>query len=76
LDWDTLLTVYPNPTDGIVHVEIPNQTIQRIKVYDLQGQIVKESTESQLNLTKVRNGIYFLEAYTNQEIYRYKLIKQ
>jgi len=75
-DSETLLTVYPNPTDGIVHVEIPNQTIQRIKVYDLQGQIVKVSTESQLNLTKVRNGIYFLEAYTNQEIYRYKLIKQ
>ena len=70
------ITVYPNPTNGLVHIEIPNQNIQNIKVYDLQGQLIKETTESQFNLSNYSNGPYFIKAQTNQGIYTYKLIKK
>ena len=73
---EKLITVYPNPTNGIVNIKIPNQTIQNIKVYNLQGQITKETTECQLDLSNYLTGMYFIQAQTNQGFYSYKLIKQ
>jgi D-alanyl-D-alanine carboxypeptidase len=73
---EKLITVYPNPTNGLVHIEIPNQNIQNIKVYDLQGQLIKETNQSPFNLSNYSNGPYFIKAQTNQGIYTYKLIKQ
>ncbi len=73
---EKLITVYPNPTNGLVHVEIPNQNIQTIKVYDLQGQLINETFENQFNLTKYPNGTYFINAQTKKGVFNYKLIKQ
>ncbi len=53
---EKLITVYPNPTNGLVHVEIPNQNIQNIKVYDLQGQLIKETNQSQFIFQTTRIG--------------------
>jgi D-alanyl-D-alanine carboxypeptidase len=72
---EKLITVYPNPTNGLVQIEIPNLTIQGIKVYDLQGQLVKETTECQFDLSNLSNGTYFIKAQTKQGFYSYKLIK-
>jgi D-alanyl-D-alanine carboxypeptidase len=72
---EKLITVYPNPTNGLVQIEIPNLTIQGIKVYDLQGQLVKETTECQFDLSNFSNGTYFIKAQTKQGFYSYKLIK-
>jgi D-alanyl-D-alanine carboxypeptidase len=73
---DKLITLYPNPTNGLVRIEIPNQTIQNIKVYDLQGQLIKETIENQFDLSNLSNGTYFIKAKTKQATYDYKLIKQ
>ena len=71
-----LITVYPNPTNGLVHIKIPNQTIQIIKIYDLQGQLIKETTDTTFSLENNSNGIYFIEVQTKQGFYHNKLIKQ
>jgi len=73
---EKLITVYPNPTNGLVRIEIPNQTIQNIKVYDLQGKLTIETIENQLNLSNYSNGTYFIKAQTKKGFYNYKLIKQ
>jgi CubicO group peptidase (beta-lactamase class C family) len=71
-----LPNVYPNPTNGQVHIEIQNQTIQNIKVFDLQGQLIKETAESQFDLSNFSDGTYFIKAQTEEGFYSYKLIKQ
>jgi hypothetical protein len=73
---EELITVYPNPTNGLVHIEIPNQTIQSIKLYDLQGQLIKETIQNQFNLSNYSNGTYFIKAQTKTGFYNYKIIKQ
>lgn len=73
---EKMITVYPNPTNGIVNIKIPNQTIHNIKVYNSQSQLIKETTESQFNLSNYTIGTYFIKAQTNQGNYSYKLIKQ
>jgi hypothetical protein len=68
--------IYPNPTNGLVNIEIQNQIIQSVKVYDLQGQLIKETAESQFDLSNYSNGTYFIRAQTEKGFYSYKLIKQ
>lgn len=73
---EILIAVYPNPTNGLVNIEIQNHTIQNIKLYDLQGRLMKETTESQFDLSNYSNGTYFIRAQTEKGFYSYKLIKQ
>jgi D-alanyl-D-alanine carboxypeptidase len=70
------ITVYPNPTNGLVHIEIPDQAILGIKVYDLQGQLITDTIENQFSLSNYPNGTYFIKAQTQKGCYNYKLIKQ
>jgi D-alanyl-D-alanine carboxypeptidase len=70
------MMVYPNPTNGLVQIEIPNQTIHDIKVYDLQGKLIAETSESQFNLSNYSNGTYLIKAQTEKGFHNYKIIKQ
>jgi len=68
--------IYPNPTNGLVNIEIQNQTIQNIKVYNTQGRLIKETSESLFDLSEYSNGMYFIIAQTEKGIYSQKLLKQ
>ena len=72
---EDLTLIYPNPTNGLVNIEIQNQTIQSIKVYDLQGQLIKETAESQFDLSNYPNGMYFIKAQTKEGFLSFKLLK-
>lgn len=75
--------VYPNPSNGITDISIPNQLHKelKIKVYNSTGAIVYESTyngsSQTINISKCSNGIYFLKVYVdNMTIASKKIIKQ
>lgn len=73
---DIPVTLYPNPTNGLVQIEIPNQTIESIVVYNLQGLLLQKTTESKINLSNYSNGMYLIKAKTEKGFYDYKIIKQ
>jgi hypothetical protein len=50
------ITVYPNPTTGIVNIGQETE----IKVYSLQGALLQEIFGKQVNLSAYPNGIYQL----------------
>ena len=64
----TMLTVYPNPTDDLLHIELRGAGIAEAVLYDLQGRVVEtmctsslQGTESAtLNVRNVPAGIYLL----------------
>jgi CubicO group peptidase (beta-lactamase class C family) len=68
--------VYPNPTNGLFQVDIPNQYLLSIKVYNSLGQLIKETSEKQINLANHPSGAYIVEVRTQEGNYFYKLIKQ
>ena len=68
-------SVYPNPTNGIVNIDIPNQAIQGIKVYDSQGKLIKEATKSQFTLSNYPNGKYWILAQTEESVYCFPVLK-
>jgi hypothetical protein len=61
------LMVYPNPSEGIVHVNLPPDKISVLKVYDLTGRQVmtREATGLyQLDLSGRRPGLYLLQVHS------------
>ncbi|MBM3912279.1 MAG: T9SS type A sorting domain-containing protein [Sphingomonadales bacterium] len=52
-----------------------NHTFENIRLYDLQGRLIKETSESQFDLSNYSNGTYFIRAQTDKGFYSYKLIK-
>ncbi len=53
------LTVYPNPSKGLFYIK--GAVVDRIEVYNLQGQLVSCQTRTQeINLSFLIQGYYFL----------------
>lgn len=53
------VALYPNPVQDILSVDTVN-TIKSVEVYNLQGQKVLVSNQSQINLSNLSAGIYMV----------------
>jgi hypothetical protein len=63
------LTIWPNPTKGLLNVSIPNgQTIHAMQVLDLSGHRLLQPgvATSALNASGLASGTYVLEVQTSQ----------
>jgi len=79
---DNLIVIYPNPTDGILHIHLNKTYINvNIEVINLLGQTVLSEYHNELAQTEMRlqvnSGIYFvqIEGDNNLNIIK-KIIKQ
>jgi len=52
------LTVYPNPTTGIVH--LPNHQISKVTVSHTNGQVALQSTSNTIDIGHLPNGVYII----------------
>ena len=77
------VNVYPNPTDGIVKVEIPNALNGSISVENILGATVYEenvnisgSTTKTIDLSKLAKGTYFVKVKDNstKEDQKFKVV--
>ena len=66
--------VYPNPTSGVVYVNI-DKTFDAV-VYNYQGQVVKKlyGINSQIDMTGLSYGVYFVEIRTVDNVFVEKII--
>ena len=69
------VSLYPNPTTGIVVVDIPNFLFA--EVLDLSGKIIKSTTKNQIDLVNISDGIYIVKFHNsvNNDIVLRKIIK-
>jgi len=55
------VNIYPNPTTGILKIEL-NKTVEvELELYDLYGKSVQKITGLEIDLSPYSNGIYFLK---------------
>jgi hypothetical protein len=74
------LKVFPNPTDGELHVESPYK-IGTVRLLDMDGVIVMEqkdiqSTSVVMDISKAKPGLYILEVTTDKGIEKEKVEKK
>jgi hypothetical protein len=68
------LLVFPNPTDGVFHIQSSNEKISRIEVTSIQGSLVLVKDHIQfsetdvISLESLINGTYFVAFYDNKNL--------
>lgn len=75
LDENTV-KLYPNPATDVVNIKT-NQTIKNVAVFNVNGQKVLDiANQSQINISNLPIGMYFLNINTNQSNQTIKILKQ
>lgn len=71
------LKFYPNPTSNTVFLEINNEAINSIYIFDLGGKLVdtKLNINNQIDLSNLQSGTYSIKT-DNQNIKSFKIIKR
>lgn len=73
--------IYPSPTTGLLNIQA-NTIIEKVSVIDVNGRLVKEfqfntpALSTQLDLTHLTKGIYFLKIKSAQGNTNRKIIKR
>ena len=75
LDENTV-KLYPNPATDVVNIK-SNQIIKNVAVFNVNGQKVLDiANQSQINISNLPTGMYFLNINTNQSNQTIKILKQ
>ena len=61
---DSNVSVYPNPTNGIVNINA--EGLKNIVVMNALGQVVSETVENQIDLSQFGTGLFMLRIATEQ----------
>ena len=72
-------TVYPNPFDYALFIQVDNHDEFDLNIIDLNGRLVysaqKLSGDQQLQLGEIPNGAYIMTITSEDKIFHSKLIK-
>ncbi|MDG1333156.1 MAG: T9SS type A sorting domain-containing protein [Crocinitomicaceae bacterium] len=55
------IVAFPNPTTGIVTIDVDQSMYKGVEVFDLQGRLIVETDMNQIDLSQSPNGIYILK---------------
>ncbi len=73
------IAVFPNPSTGLVNIDLNNLTDASIKVFNITGKLIYQ--ENEINSSPYQfelnasSGVYIIEINTNQKKQFFKLIK-
>lgn len=73
------INIYPNPTENFLNISNPNNVeIKNISVVDINGRIVKNQSDSlsQINVSDLNSGVYFVTIEAAEGKTTKKFIKQ
>ena len=74
------VSLYPNPTEGILRIVSPIANVEKITLYDLQGRIVKEfegtGSMTTISLNTLSPSMYFVKVQTDQGQITKRVIKK
>ncbi|PWA04723.1 T9SS type A sorting domain-containing protein [Flavobacterium psychrotolerans] len=72
-------TIAPNPVKSVLNFQFPNETaIDRVIINDLTGKTVLQQTQNAnyINVQSLAKGIYILQAFSGNETYQSKFVKE
>jgi hypothetical protein len=80
---ELMIRIYPNPTQGLLHIEIenlPTEVKAQVALYHLSGTLVtvKEdvSRNTEIDITQQEAGIYLLKILAGEQQTEWKIIKK
>ncbi|MBC7865645.1 MAG: T9SS type A sorting domain-containing protein [Bacteroidia bacterium] len=79
--FENSFSVFPNPTEGFLKI-YSNSEISSVKIFSTEGKTVfsekfhNKIFKTEINLSSLKNGIYFIEINSNGKTERKEFIKQ
>ena len=74
------VTVYPNPTNGIINISAGDNNIEEIAIYENNGRLIEvvkgNSNNQMLSIEHLSNGMYFLQIKAQGNTVTKKITKQ
>lgn len=67
-----MISVYPNPAHDKLFVNAEN--IERIDIFSVSGQLMMSTTESEINVSGLESGMYFIRVNCGENIYTERVI--
>lgn len=64
---EILITVYPNPTNGILRVKTDLE-VQKLEILSLRGELLSSTINFEINLAEFNVGSYILRATTSKGV--------
>lgn len=58
------ISLYPNPTNSMFTVEVPNDSVKTISVVDITGKVVATSNVATVDVSNLASGIYVVKVET------------
>jgi len=68
------LTIYPNPSSGIYHIQSSTGQSGQIQVYSIRGELVLTTDEATFDISNQPDGIYLVKSSSNLSR-TYKVVK-
>ena len=70
------IRLFPNPTKDVINIEIDNYiNLPEIKLFDLNGTLLKNKYANKIDLRGYSKGIYFVEIFYDNKNHLFKVIK-
>jgi hypothetical protein len=64
--------VYPNPTNGLIILQVPQDALYKLFVYDINGKKISTQnitqTQTELNLSHLAKGVYIFKLQNSNEL--------
>ena len=75
--FNDLISVYPNPTNGLINLNFTNDV--SFDIFSINGKLTKSYTnfkDNQLDLSYLPKGVYFIQFQIDNKIIVKKIIKK
>jgi aminopeptidase YwaD len=71
------ISIFPNPANSEINIVLPSNDNTQIEITNAIGQlIIKDQNKSKIDISNLKNGLYFISVKHGQKTYTQKIIKQ
>lgn len=75
-NFDADISIFPNPTSNVLNIDANNLQIENVQIFDMLGKQIINSTNTEINVSNLKTGIYLLKAKTTLGEVVKRFIKQ
>ncbi|MCG8700829.1 MAG: T9SS type A sorting domain-containing protein, partial [Bacteroidales bacterium] len=77
-EFESYFSMYPNPANNMVTIELDNTEYTKVELYNISGKLILEtdivSTSTDVDVSKLSSGVYFVRTFGNEISHTKKLI--
>ena len=70
-----IFSLYPNPASNQLNV-INKESISKIEIYDAVGKLQLSTTQTSIDISNLKPGVYFVKAFSEKGIASQKFVKK